>query len=97
MTSTTVMKTFPKKKNAPLRPTCSSRATSTPRSSPSRARASRTPPPASFARNALPHVVFGRTAVHGFRKYLYYWAIQHFLKESPNVDVHIVTQHSERE
>ena len=30
---------------------------------------------------AITHVVFGRTAVHGFRKYLYYWAIQHFLKE----------------
>ena len=30
-------------------------------------------------------------------KYLYYWAIQHFLKESPKVDVHIVTQHPERE
>ena len=53
---------------------------------------------ASFVREKrITHVVFGRTAVHGFRKYLYYWAIQHFLKESPNVDVHIVTQHSERE
>jgi two-component system sensor histidine kinase KdpD len=53
---------------------------------------------ASFVREKrITHVVFGRTAVHGFRKYLYYWAIQHFLKESPNVDVHIVTQHSEHE
>ena len=53
---------------------------------------------ASFVREKrITHVVFGRTAVHGFRKYLYYWAIQHFLKESPNVDVHIVTQHAERE
>jgi two-component system sensor histidine kinase KdpD len=53
---------------------------------------------AAFVREKrITHVVFGRTAVHGFRKYLYYWAIQHFLKESPNVDVHIVTQHSERE
>ena len=53
---------------------------------------------ASFVREKrITHVVFGRTAVHGIRKYLYYWAIQHFLKESPNVDVHIVTQHSERE
>lgn len=53
---------------------------------------------ASFVREKrITHVVFGRTAVHGFRQYLYYWAIQHFLKESPNVDVHIVTQHSERE
>jgi two-component system, OmpR family, sensor histidine kinase KdpD len=53
---------------------------------------------AAFVREKrITHVVFGRTAVHGFRKYLYYWAIQHFLKESPNVDVHIVTQRSERE
>jgi two-component system sensor histidine kinase KdpD len=53
---------------------------------------------AAFVREKrITHVVFGRTAVHGFRKYLYYWAIQHFLKEAPNVDVHIVTQHSERE
>jgi two-component system, OmpR family, sensor histidine kinase KdpD len=53
---------------------------------------------ASFVREKrITHVVFGRTAVHGFRQYLYYWAIQHFLKESPNVDVHIVTQHSEHE
>ena len=56
------------------------------------------PTAASFVREKrITHVVFGRTAVHGFRQYLYYWAIQHFLKESPNVDVHIVTQHSERE
>ena len=53
---------------------------------------------AAFVREKrITHVVFGRTAVHGFRKYLYYWAIQHFLKESPNVDVHIVTQHPESE
>jgi two-component system, OmpR family, sensor histidine kinase KdpD len=53
---------------------------------------------AAFVREKrITHVVFGRTAVHGYRKYLYYWAIQHFLKESPNVDVHIVTQHPERE
>ena len=43
----------------------------------------------------ITHIVFGRTAVSGWRKYLYYWAIQHFLKQSPNVDVHIVTQHPE--
>ena len=53
---------------------------------------------ASFVREKrITHVVFGRSAVHGLRQYLYYWAIQHFLKESPNVDVHIVTQHSEHE
>ncbi len=53
---------------------------------------------ASFVREKrITHVVFGRSVVRGLRQYLYYWAIQHFLKESPNVDVHIVTQHSERE
>jgi two-component system, OmpR family, sensor histidine kinase KdpD len=53
---------------------------------------------AQFVREKrITHIVFGRTAVTGLRKYLYYWAIQHFLREAPNVDVHIVTQHSERE
>jgi len=53
---------------------------------------------AEFVREKhITHVIFGRSAVGGWRKYLYYWAIQHFLKESPNVDVHIVTQHPERE
>jgi len=41
----------------------------------------------------ITQIVFGRSAIKGWRKYLYYWSIQHFLKESPNVDVHIVTQH----
>lgn len=53
---------------------------------------------AEFVREKrITHIIFGRTAVNGFRKYLYYWAIQHFLSEAPNVDVHIVTQHRERE
>jgi Osmosensitive K+ channel histidine kinase len=53
---------------------------------------------ADFVREKrITHIIFGRTAVSGFRKYLYYWAIQHFLSEAPNVDVHIVTQHRERE
>jgi two-component system sensor histidine kinase KdpD len=52
---------------------------------------------AAFVRERrITHVVFGRSAVRGVRQYMYYWAIQHFLKEAPNVDVHIVTQH-ERE
>ena len=45
----------------------------------------------------ITHVVFGRSAVSGLRKYLYYWALQHFLSESPNVDVHIVTLHRKRD
>jgi two-component system, OmpR family, sensor histidine kinase KdpD len=53
---------------------------------------------AAFVREKrITHIVFGRTAVTGLRKYLYYWAIQHFLREAPNVDVHIVTQHTEHE
>ena len=53
---------------------------------------------AKFVREKhITHIIFGRTAVSGWRKYLYYWAIQHFLKESPQVDVHIVTQHPEHE
>ena len=53
---------------------------------------------AAFVREKrITHIVFGRTAVKGFRKYLYYWALQHFLSEAPNVDVHIVTQHQECE
>ena len=51
---------------------------------------------ADFVREKhITHVIFGRTAVRGWRQYLYYWAIQHFLRESPNVDVHIVTQRKE--
>lgn len=37
-------------------------------------------------------VIFGRSAVSGLRKYLYYSAVQGFLREAPAVDVHIVTQ-----
>jgi len=37
-------------------------------------------------------VIFGRSAVHGLRKYLYYWQIQRFLRSAPFVDVHIITQ-----
>ncbi len=53
---------------------------------------------AQFVRERhITQVFFGRSAVHGFKKYLYYWAIQSFLKEVPSVDVHIVTQNEERE
>jgi two-component system sensor histidine kinase KdpD len=53
---------------------------------------------AEFVREKhITHIIFGRTAVSGWQKYLYYRAIHHFLEESPNVDVHIVTQHRERD
>lgn len=37
-------------------------------------------------------VIFGRSAVRGLRKYLYYWQIQRFLANAPSVDFHIITQ-----
>jgi two-component system, OmpR family, sensor histidine kinase KdpD len=37
-------------------------------------------------------VIFGRSAVEGWRKLLYLNAINRFLSEAPSVDVHIVTQ-----
>ncbi len=52
---------------------------------------------AAFVREKrITQVIFGRSAVKGLRKYLYYSAIQRFLKEVPSVDVHIVTQGDER-
>ena len=38
---------------------------------------------------------FGRSAVEGWRKYLYMTAIHRFLRDAPAVDVHIVTQESD--
>ena len=40
-------------------------------------------------------VIFGRAPVRDWRKYLYLSAVHRFLRESPAVDVHIVTQESE--
>src|SRR6201998_3571538 len=40
----------------------------------------------------ITQVIFGRTARTGWPRYLYMSAIQRFLRESPSVDVHIVTQ-----
>ena len=40
----------------------------------------------------LAHVVFGRFATRGWRRYLYFSAIHRFLRDSPSVDVHMVTQ-----
>jgi len=38
------------------------------------------------------HVVFGRSATKGWKRYLYWSAIHRFLRDAPTVDVHIVTQ-----
>ena len=43
----------------------------------------------------ITQVIFGRSAVRGWRKYLYLSAAHRFLREAPEVDVHIVTQEAE--
>lgn len=42
--------------------------------------------------NRITQVIFGRSALHGIKKYLYHLAIQKFMAEAPHVDLHIVTQ-----
>jgi len=49
-----------------------------------------------FARDRrITQVIFGRSAVHGWRKWLYISALYKFLRESPDVDVHVITQENE--
>ncbi len=43
----------------------------------------------------ITQVIFGRAPIHDWRKYLYLSAVHRFLRESPAVDVHIVTQEVE--
>jgi len=40
----------------------------------------------------ITHVIFGRSAQEGWRKYLHLTVIQKFLRHAPPIDVHIVTQ-----
>jgi two-component system, OmpR family, sensor histidine kinase KdpD len=48
---------------------------------------------AGFVREQkITQVIFGRSAVHGWKKYLYLAAMNRFLANAPAVDVHIVTQ-----
>jgi two-component system, OmpR family, sensor histidine kinase KdpD len=48
---------------------------------------------AAFARDRhITQVIFGRSAMEGWRKLLYMNAINRFLRNAPAVDVHIVTQ-----
>jgi two-component system sensor histidine kinase KdpD len=48
---------------------------------------------AEFVREKhITQVVFGRSATTGWRRYLYLSAIHKFLRDAPQVDVHIVTQ-----
>jgi two-component system, OmpR family, sensor histidine kinase KdpD len=51
---------------------------------------------AEFVRSKhITQVIFGRAPLHDWRKYLYLSAVHRFLRESPAVDVHIVTQEPE--
>jgi two-component system, OmpR family, sensor histidine kinase KdpD len=48
---------------------------------------------AKFVREKhITQVIFGRSAVEGWRKFLFLNAINRFLRDAPAVDVHIVTQ-----
>jgi two-component system sensor histidine kinase KdpD len=48
---------------------------------------------AIFAReNKITQVLFGHSAVGGWRRYFYLSAIHRFLRDAPPVDVHIITQ-----
>ena len=51
---------------------------------------------ADFVRSRhITQVIFGRAAMRDWRKYLYLSVVHRFLRESPAVDVHIVTQEPE--
>ena len=42
----------------------------------------------------ITQVIFGRSALTGLKKYLYFLAIQQFVTAAPHVDLHIITQES---
>jgi two-component system, OmpR family, sensor histidine kinase KdpD len=44
------------------------------------------------AQNRITQAIFGRSAVNGLKKYLYYLALQQFMSAAPHVDLHVVTQ-----
>ena len=47
------------------------------------------------SRNRITQAIFGRSAVKGWKKYLYYRALQQFMTDAPHVDLHVVTQDAE--
>ncbi len=48
---------------------------------------------ASYIReHRITQAIVGRSATHGMRSYLYFYALQKFMAEAPHVDLHIVTQ-----
>ena len=40
----------------------------------------------------ITQAIFGRSALTGLKKYLYFLAIQQFIARAPHVDLHIITQ-----
>ena len=51
---------------------------------------------AQFARDRhITQMIFGRSALEGWRKFLYMNVINRFLRDAPAVDIHIVTQEPE--
>ena len=49
---------------------------------------------AFVSENRITQTIFGRSALKGLKKWLYYLAIQRFMSAAPHVDLHIVTQES---
>ncbi len=47
---------------------------------------------AFVSENRITQAIFGRSALHGLKKWMYYLAIQRFMSAAPHVDLHIVTQ-----
>ena len=48
---------------------------------------------AAFAtEHRITQVIFGRSALTGLKKYLYFFAIQRFTSQAPHADLHIITQ-----
>jgi two-component system sensor histidine kinase KdpD len=45
-----------------------------------------------ISKNRITQVIFGRSAVKGWKQYMYYHALGKFMSNAPHVDVHIVTQ-----
>ncbi|QMV20086.1 histidine kinase [Granulicella sp. 5B5] len=47
---------------------------------------------AFVSENRITQAIFGRSALKGMKKWLYYLAIQRFMSAAPHVDLHIVSQ-----
>ena len=43
----------------------------------------------------ITQAIFGRSALSGLKKYMYFLAIQRFMSEAPHVDLHIITQETD--